>query len=986
MRIPRFVLALLLVGTPVATVAATAASVSADPFTYSQVSLGQSAICVLTTSHEVLCKGDNYNGYLVPDTNDRTITQYTRINLPNGEQWDTIHAGTSNTRCGVAVSGRAFCWGEGRLGSYFTTVSRVPVQVEFPNDIRVREVQAGYSTACAIDISDDLWCWGDANYIGNGDTESMRIPVRVPMPDGSKISTLSMNHANVCVSTKSNRVFCWGGNTAGQLGLGYAQQFPYSYSWLPVSLPTPSGKQWAQIAPAIGIGRICAITTDGAGYCAGDNYGGSFGNNTYNDSMTFVQMAVPNNEAITSISSGNYHTCVTTSAGNFYCVGDGSAGQFGTGTTMSGKTYRSPLLPQGMEIAESSLAGSSTCFLDTNSKIWCTGLINGGPVYNEIDKTNLSLRQIVPIGTPTVATPFAIDIDAETATISGTINPNGYASTATLEIANNSSFINSTRYSLTVNAGDGSYSAASFTRRLTDIAPRTTFYSRVIATNTLGNTTSASSTFTTLGTEPDVSHINTANITGNEAQSSFTVNPGRLSTTISAEFSTDSSFQDNLQSFPLAGANGSQDVARSVNLAGLQPRTRYYARAIATNRLGTTTGTTQSFLTIGSLATISQVAIDTDVRSVSINVTATTGDTSGSVRAEASTTSNFANVFSSASSGFSSSGPTDHQLTVTGLTARTTYFVRVIVTNQIGDTTSSVETIRTLGGAPTVATPVVDPTPRGASLRLQFDANGLDTSVKLIFSAAEDADDPFEHFIRQNDIKGLQTVDYTLYDLRPAVTYYVTLVATNDAGTATSSRVSFTTPSPIGVIINNDDNSTELSTVTLTITPPGGAVAMRVSNNRAFRGAKVLPLTSTMNWELLASDEEIAERTVYVQFYFRNGSSIVFEDDIELMTDVTSPDDEAPTVTAMSAAKTRIAAAATSTVKTASTVMISARDKMSGVVRIETKVKTRVTSTRVEAARRGTYTLSFPKGVKKMQIRVIDKAGNKSKWITVTRK
>jgi hypothetical protein len=59
---------------------------------------------------------------------------------------------------------------------------------------------------------------------------------------------------------------------------------------------------------------------------------------------------------------------------------------------------------------------------------------------------------------------------------------------------------------------------------------------------------------------------------------------------------------------------------------------------------------------------------------------------------------------------------------------------------------------------------------------------------------------------------------------------------------------------------------------------------------------------------------------------------------------------------------------------------------MSGVVRIETKVKTRITSTRVDAARRGTYTVSFPKGQKKMQIRVIDKAGNKSKWITVTRK
>jgi hypothetical protein len=141
-----------------------------------------------------------------------------------------------------------------------------------------------------------------------------------------------------------------------------------------------------------------------------------------------------------------------------------------------------------------------------------------------------------------------------------------------------------------------------------------------------------------------------------------------------------------------------------------------------------------------------------------------------------------------------------------------------------------------------------------------------------------------------------------------------------------------------------------------------------------------------MTWELLASDEEIAERTVYVQFYFRNGTSVVYEDDIYLMTDITSPDDEAPTVTAMSTAKSRIAAAGNATVKTSSTVTISARDKMSGVVRIETKVKTRTTSTRVDAARRGTYTVSFPKGQKKMQIRVIDKAGNKSKWITVTRK
>ena len=986
MRIPRFVLALLLVGTPVATVAVTAAPVSADPFTYSQVSLGNSSICVLTTDHQVLCKGDNYNGYLVPDTNERTVTQFTRINLPNGEQWATIHAGTSNTRCGLAVSGRAFCWGEGRLGNYFTTVSRVPVQVEFPNDIRVREVQAGYSTSCAIDLEDGLWCWGDAHYIGDGDIEPKRIPVSVPMPDNSKISTLTIKNENVCVSTKSNKLYCWGGNTHGQFGLGYPQQFPYSFSWLPVNLPAPQGKTWSQLPVTVGAGRICAVTTDGAGYCAGDNYGGSFGNATYNDSFTFVQMTVPNNETITSMSSGSYHTCLTTQSEKFYCIGDSSNGQFGTGTTLSGKTYRSPLLSQGVEIAEYTLAGSSTCFLDTNSNIWCMGLVNGGPVYNEIDKTNLFPRQIVSIGTPTVTAPVSSTVSAERATVSGTVNPNGYSTSLVLEVSDNANFTNPIRRSISVDAPNGSYVATAYSSQLSSLAPRTTHYVRTIATNALGATTSIISTFTTLGSEPVVSEIATDEITGNEAVASFTVNPSHLATSIRAEFSTDSNFQDNLQSFPLTSAEGTNDVTRSVSLSGLTPRTRYFTRAIATNRLGTTTGTVRSFLTVGSSPAISSFTSSADVRTISVSAVISTGSTSGSVRAEVSTSESFAQVFQSESSSYTSSGPMNHQFTVTGLSPRILYFVRVVNTNQIGSVASASSSVRTLGGAPTVSAPTVEPTARGASLQLQFDANGLDTAVKLIFSAADDADDPFEHFIRQSDVRGVQTISYNLYELRPAVTYFVTLVAENEAGTATSSRVSFRTPSPLGIVINNDDYSSELSTVTLNFTPPGGAVSMRVSNHKNFRGAKVLPLTEQMTWELLASDEEIAERTVYVQFYFRNGTSVVYQDDIDLMTEITTPDEEAPTVTALSAAKTRITAQGSSATRTTSSVTISARDKMSGVVLIETRVKSRITSTRVDAARRGTYSVSFPKGQRTMQIRVVDKAGNKSKWIKVTRK
>ena len=356
------------------------------------------------------------------------------------------------------------------------------------------------------------------------------------------------------------------------------------------------------------------------------------------------------------------------------------------------------------------------------------------------------------------------------------------------------------------------------------------------------------------------------------------------------------------------------------------------------------------------------------------------------MRAEASTTSNFATVLTSNTATFTSTEPTHHQLTITGLQARTDYFIRVIATNQVGSHTSASESIRTLGGAPTVSTPVVEASPHGAAFDLTFNANGLDTAVTLLFSSEGSEEDAFELFVRQTDTNGPETAHFILNDLRPGITYEATLIARNEAGTAISTPISFTTPGPIGVIINSDDFATEQTSVDLTITPPSGAVAMRISNTKAFKGAKVRSLTSRLPWELLASDEETAVRTVYVQFYFRNGSSVVYEDDIDLLTDISSPDEEAPVVTAMSTSKSVFSALGTSKASSSPTVTLSARDKMSGVVRIETKVKNIISVIRVSAARRGTYTVKFPKGQRTMQVRVVDKAGNKSKWMTVRAK
>ena len=160
---------------------------SAAEFSYVHLSVAHRAACAVSSTGVGVCWGRNSNQYLLPNMPNGPISTPTQVALPNGEIFSTIDAGENNTVCAQAVSGRAYCWGDHHIGSYFTTTSRVPVQVEFPNDMRVTNVQSGYANGCALDPDLYLWCWGDALTLGDGNTEPIRIPTRVPMPDGGKV-------------------------------------------------------------------------------------------------------------------------------------------------------------------------------------------------------------------------------------------------------------------------------------------------------------------------------------------------------------------------------------------------------------------------------------------------------------------------------------------------------------------------------------------------------------------------------------------------------------------------------------------------------------------------------------------------------------------------------------------------------------------------------------------------------------------------------
>ena len=592
-------------------------------------------------------------------------------------------------------------------------------------------------------------------------------------------------------------------------------------------------------------------------------------------------------------------------------------------------------------------------------------------------------EHIAPVGSPSVVSTGATAIDAEVATITGAVNPNGYASSVVAEVSLSQSFATVTRYNIAASFPNDSYLPTIFSLPLTSLAPRTTHYVRIVATNTFGVVTGNASSFTTLGEEPSVSEVTAQDLTGNEAAISVTLHPNRLATTAYFEYSTHSDFLTDVNRINVASLSGNIPVQRSTSLSDLLPRTRYYVRAVATNRLGTTVGVTSSFVTVGDSPSVSLTSVSATTNRIDVSATINTGLVRGNVFAEVSTSPTFTSVIRSASQSFTSRSHGTYSFAVQQLSPRTDYWVRVIAENAIGRTVSDARAQRTRGGVPTVRVSNISAESRQAVASVVVDSTGLETFTKLQISDQADLSTVTEYFVSSSASDTEQHFLVTMSDLTPGTTYYVVAHSRNEAGRASTSTLTFVTPRPIGVVINDDDETTESATVSLLVTTPPGAVAYRVSNHPNFKNAQVFNPTSPIRWELIASEEPEDIRVVYVQAYFANGTSVVYSDDITLITNVDVPDEEAPIIEALRSSRVAATAQATAQKSSSARVAISVRDRRSGVTRIEMKAGSKVVVTKVDASRRGTFNISIPRGAKSVVVRVRDAAGNYSRWKTV---
>lgn len=201
-----------------------------------------------------------------------------------------------------------------------------------------------------------------------------------------------------------------------------------------------------------------------------------------------------------------------------------------------------------------------------------------------------------PGSAPIAVSVAATMINENSATLNGTVNPNGLATRAWFEYGTDPG-LQTYASSPDQDAGDGT-SAQPVSANLGSLASGTTYHFRVCAENSGGYSEGQILSLTTAspGSAPSVTTIAATSVGATEATLNGSVIANGLATTAWFEWGTDSSLAT-FSSTPSQSV-GSGTTSQSVNagLSSLSTGTTYYYRIAASNSSGTTKGSILSFL------------------------------------------------------------------------------------------------------------------------------------------------------------------------------------------------------------------------------------------------------------------------------------------------------------------------------------------------------------------------------------------------------
>jgi hypothetical protein len=248
-----------------------------------------------------------------------------------------------------------------------------------------------------------------------------------------------------------------------------------------------------------------------------------------------------------------------------------------------GATGQAPLSYQ-WRFNGTNLAGAATnTWTITNAQV-----ANAGPytvvvtnVAGSITSAVATLTVLLP--PPTVTTLPASTVTATSATLNGTVNPQGLSTMTWFEWGTTTNYGSQTT---ATNVGSGT-APASLSAALTSLVTGQAYYFRCVASNASGRVNGTSQSFIPPG-YPSVTTLPATNVINDAATLKAAVTPKGLPTAAWFEWGTVPTYWH--QTAPVSVGPGATSVPVSNTLTGLTAGVLYHYRAVASNSLGLVRG------------------------------------------------------------------------------------------------------------------------------------------------------------------------------------------------------------------------------------------------------------------------------------------------------------------------------------------------------------------------------------------------------------
>ena len=450
------------------------------------------------------------------------------------------------------------------------------------------------------------------------------------------------------------------------------------------------------------------------------------------------------------------------------------------------------------KVASGSGTGSFVCNLSAlqpNTKYYVRAYaVNSkGTAYGE----EISFTTNKQVVLPTVKTTAASSVTETSAVTGGNVTSDGNASVTERGVVY-ATTQNPTTANTKVASGSGT---GSFVCDLSGLQPNTKYYVRAYAINSKGTAYGEEITFITnksislpiVTTAAVTSVTETSAVTGGNVTSDgnasvtergvvYSTNPNPVITNLSNTIR------------PCGSGTGEF----TYTITGLQANTKYYVRAYAKNDAGTAYGEEISF------TTNKQVVLPTVTTTSATSVTETSAVTGGNVTSDGNatvtergvvyaTTQNPTTANTKVASG---SGTGSYTCNLSGLQPNTTYYVRAYAINSKGTAYGTQVTFTTSKSIslPTVTTTIV------SSIRFNYAMTGGNVTSEggasvtdrgVVYSTTKNPTTTSSTKVASGSGVGVFTTP--LENLSPNTTYYVRAYATNSAGTAYGTELTFTT-------------------------------------------------------------------------------------------------------------------------------------------------------------------------------------------------